>query len=166
MAKQMGLGEWFLISPLNTTIDNIESRIGFVIASQPRGESAPDVDVKALETIAGIVIGAIVNAITKEKFLEKTVSKDYVDTIVDTMADSLIVYDTDGNIVTINSATLRLLGYETRELIGQPISKIIADTTFSSTTTEFCNSNEEKIYLVSDRKLANFQAPLASPNFF
>ena len=51
---------------------------------------------------------------------ETTVSKDYVDGIIKSMGDALLVTSADGLIVTVNSATCRLLGYAESELIGKP----------------------------------------------
>jgi PAS domain S-box-containing protein len=48
-----------------------------------------------------------------------TVSKNYVDKIIESMADMLIVVNSEGIIEMVNRATLDLLGYEERELIGK-----------------------------------------------
>ena len=63
--------------------------------------------------------------------LQKTmVSKDYVDNIIRSMTDSLIIVSPDGNIETVNAATSALLGYEEKELIGQPVNYIFAEEAF------------------------------------
>jgi len=56
-----------------------------------------------------------------------TVSKSYLDNIIRSMRDTLIVVDNDGLIANVNDATLKLLGYQADELIGQPASIIIHD---------------------------------------
>jgi PAS domain S-box-containing protein len=58
---------------------------------------------------------------------ETTVSKSYVDNILHSMADTLVVIDGKGLIVTANRAACDLLGYEERELIGQPIARICGE---------------------------------------
>jgi PAS domain S-box-containing protein len=53
-----------------------------------------------------------------------TVSKNYVDKIIESMADMLIVVNSEGIIEKVNRATLDLLGYEERELIGKKVAVI------------------------------------------
>jgi len=53
-----------------------------------------------------------------------TVSKNYVDKIIESMADMLIVINSEGIIEKVNRATLDLLGYEERELIGMTVDVI------------------------------------------
>jgi PAS domain S-box-containing protein len=58
--------------------------------------------------------------------LEKTtVSKDYVDSIIGSMMDSLIVVSPDRTITQVNAAGCRLLEYDEKDLVGQPIDTII-----------------------------------------
>ena len=59
-----------------------------------------------------------------EELLMTTVSKDYVDSIIKSMVDSLIVVNPDATIRTVNQATLNLLGYEEKEVIGKNIAVI------------------------------------------
>ncbi|MFH0872285.1 MAG: PAS domain S-box protein, partial [bacterium] len=49
------------------------------------------------------------------------------DNIISTMTDSLILMDPSGKIVTANKATLDLLGYEEREVIGQAADKVFGE---------------------------------------
>jgi PAS domain S-box-containing protein len=53
-----------------------------------------------------------------------TVSKNYVDKIIESMADMLVVVNSEGIIEKVNRATLDLLGYEERELIGKKVDVI------------------------------------------
>ena len=46
--------------------------------------------------------------------------------IIRSMLGSLLVVSPDGNIQTANAATCTLLGYEEKELVGQPVEKIFA----------------------------------------
>ncbi len=59
-----------------------------------------------------------------------TTSKTYIERIVTSMVDALLVTTAAGIIKTVNQAALHLLGYDQAELMGQPISKIIADDNF------------------------------------
>ena len=47
--------------------------------------------------------------------------------ILATMDDSLILLDPDSQIITVNQATLDLLGYKKQELIGSPVTAIFSD---------------------------------------
>jgi PAS domain S-box-containing protein len=53
-----------------------------------------------------------------------TVSKNYVDKIIESMADMLIVVNSEAKIEMVNRATLDLLGYEKKELIGKQVDVI------------------------------------------
>jgi len=58
---------------------------------------------------------------------ELIAAKDYTDNIVRSMIDTLIVADPDGVIKTVNRATLDLLGYTKKELIGKPVGMLFAE---------------------------------------
>lgn len=62
-----------------------------------------------------------------EALQKTTVSRNYVDNILNTMPGSLIVINPDAFIVSVNQATLDLLGYEEKELIGQPLGIILEE---------------------------------------
>ncbi|HEX3043699.1 MAG TPA: ATP-binding protein [Bacillota bacterium] len=49
--------------------------------------------------------------------------------IISTMTDAFLLVDPDGHIVNLNLAAQELLGYGEAELIGQPLKKILQDTT-------------------------------------
>jgi PAS domain S-box-containing protein len=61
-----------------------------------------------------------------------TVSRDYVSNIIDSMSDSLFVIDEKSEIVTTNNALIKLLGYETSELIGQRANTLFSGTVFKN----------------------------------
>ena len=71
-------------------------------------------------------IGIVAEAFNKMTvdLKEVTVSKNYVDKIIESMADMLIVVNSEGIIEKVNRATLDLLGYEERELIGKTVDVI------------------------------------------
>jgi diguanylate cyclase (GGDEF)-like protein/PAS domain S-box-containing protein len=56
---------------------------------------------------------------------QTTISRDYFNTIISSMRESLIVVDTRGRIQTVNNATTSLLGHETDELMGRPLSDLL-----------------------------------------
>jgi len=62
-----------------------------------------------------------------EDLLKTTVSRNYVEKIIKSMADTLIVINADENstIRTVNDATLNLLDYDDKALIGNSVDKII-----------------------------------------
>ncbi|MCP4108387.1 MAG: PAS domain S-box protein [Desulfobacteraceae bacterium] len=60
-----------------------------------------------------------------ESLQKTTVSKDYVDNIIQSMIDTLIVVTRDGMIQTVNQAACDLLEYQTEEIIGRQIEKIL-----------------------------------------
>ncbi|MDA3953419.1 MAG: PAS domain-containing protein [Bacteroidales bacterium] len=62
-----------------------------------------------------------------EEIENLTVSRDYFDSIITGMFESLLVTNTDGEILTINNATCDLLSYSKSELINKNISVIIKD---------------------------------------
>ncbi|HIN33190.1 MAG TPA: PAS domain S-box protein [Nitrospirales bacterium] len=71
-----------------------------------------------------------------EQLHKTTVSKQYVDNIIRSMVDTLIVIRPDGQIRTLNQATLHLLGYEESELVGQHIDRVFPNHDGSFTVVE------------------------------
>jgi len=68
-----------------------------------------------------------VTRLTIQDLKETTVSKNYVDSIFRSMVDTLIVVDADADatIKTVNPATINLLGYTEKELVGAPMEKVL-----------------------------------------
>ena len=62
----------------------------------------------------------------KYKFLTITPSSA-AENIISTMSESLILLDTTGNIVKVNSVTLDLLGYKEKELKGRPFDSLVKE---------------------------------------
>jgi PAS domain S-box-containing protein len=54
-------------------------------------------------------------------------SKDYIDKLLESMGDALFVTQQSGIIKAVNPATLYLLGYSEKELIGKAISQFIGE---------------------------------------
>jgi len=63
-----------------------------------------------------------------ENLNTSTVSKKYVDNIINSMMDSLVVLSPEKQIVLINPATCRLLGYDAQELTGKSMAEIFYDS--------------------------------------
>lgn len=73
-----------------------------------------------------VTLSAAFNQMT-ENLQKTTVSKKYVDGILDSMMDTLLVIDSNTIIQTVNRATLNLLEYDEKELIGRPIEMIFGE---------------------------------------
>ena len=54
-----------------------------------------------------------------------TISRDYLDSILSSMNDAIIVTSRNGTVKRVNRATLHLLGYEERDLLGMSIDQIV-----------------------------------------
>lgn len=69
---------------------------------------------------------------TIEDLLDTTVSRSYLNNIIHSMADTLIVINTDSHatIKTVNNATLNLLKYVERDLMGKSIEIVLDHTIF------------------------------------
>ncbi len=61
----------------------------------------------------------------RQRLQETTHSRDYVDSILSGMNEAVIVTDSTGNIVRINTATTHLLGYEEEELLQTSIDYVV-----------------------------------------
>ncbi len=63
-----------------------------------------------------------------EQLLRDTqAARSYADNILASMAESLIVLDADGQIRTVNRATLQLLGARPEQLLGRPFTAVLPD---------------------------------------
>ena len=63
--------------------------------------------------------GALVDGLRAEK--------DFTENIIRSLVDTLILVDKEGNIKTVNRETCELLGYTEDELVGSPVSMILAE---------------------------------------
>ena len=61
------------------------------------------------------------------KSKNEIISREYADNIIRSMTESLIVVSPQGIIETVNPATCALLGYEQKEIVGQPVGKVVAE---------------------------------------
>ncbi len=85
-----------------------------------------------------------------------TVSRDYVDTIIKSIIDALIVLSPHKKIIMANDAAVALLGYQEKELIGNPIAMILdggtvaGDAIIGEISSKGLVSNLETNYLTKD----------------
>ncbi|CAN2044862.1 two-component system, NtrC family, sensor kinase [Candidatus Magnetomoraceae bacterium gMMP-13] len=74
-------------------------------------------------------IGDLANSFNKmtEDLKKSTVSRNYFDNIIKSMIEALIVITPEGNIQSVNEATLNLLEYNENEIIGQAIGILFTE---------------------------------------
>jgi PAS domain S-box-containing protein len=118
------------------------------------GAGAPDEDEDEVTTVTRAVQQMVQDLRTT------TVSRDFLDAVVTSMNDSLVVLDTDSNIVMVNDATCRLLGYREADLRGQCSTLLLKDESLrdAESTSELellalLNGTRETDYRTSDGRL-------------
>jgi PAS domain S-box-containing protein len=106
----------FITRPLAPLISGIE-KIG-------KGDLSHRVEVKTHDEIGRLAVSfnQMTGALSRIM-----VSRDYIDNIIKSMSDVLIVSNPKGKIERVNYATLKLLGYEEKELVGQPVEMLFAE---------------------------------------
>ena len=104
----------------------------------------PTMSIRIPETtmaMSTVGIGFISYGVWKYRFPALTTAVA-ADEIVSTMSNFLIMLDHDKNIVTINDATIELLGYEKKDIIGKSVKYLFADNGLENTGKLFdSNSN-------------------------
>jgi diguanylate cyclase (GGDEF)-like protein/PAS domain S-box-containing protein len=120
-------GIFLLATVLGLTIARSISKPISILSQATKAIAGGDLTIRT-EVESKDEIGELATSFNKmtEDLQKTTVSRDYVDNIIKSTMDSLIVADPDATIATVNQATLRLLGYEEKELIGQPVGIILA----------------------------------------
>lgn len=116
-------------------LSGLTARIG-------RGDYDVDIPVERTDEV-----GDLAKSLRKmvDDLRQTTVSRDYVDSIIRNMKDSLVVIGRDGLIKSLNQATLEMLGYSEKELIGRP-AEVIFDGGFVFGPAD----NVEKVYRSRD----------------
>ncbi|HDZ77199.1 MAG TPA: PAS domain S-box protein [Candidatus Omnitrophica bacterium] len=91
-----------------------------------RGDLSQEIEVKSHDEIGDLsaAFNSMVSDLRESR--AQLVDKDYVESIIANTIDTLIVFDAEGRMKTVNRATLDLLGYTEKELIGQPVRNIFA----------------------------------------
>ena len=82
-------------------------------------------------------VGILANAFSRmlndlRELRSHLVDKNYVESIISTMNDALIVLSHDGLIRTVNAGALKMLGYGSDELTGQPVETILDEFPFAA----------------------------------
>jgi PAS domain S-box-containing protein len=72
--------------------------------------------------------------------------------IIATLADALFLVNYEGRIVTVNTATLELLGYEESELVDQPVGMILAQEEIAG-FERMCLEQLQKVGSVHDAEI-------------
>ena len=67
---------------------------------------------------------------------QMTTAKSYLDNIIRSMTDALLVLNPNMTIRSVNPATVVLLGFEEKDLVGQPPNVILGDETLQGTIME------------------------------
>jgi PAS domain S-box-containing protein len=88
-----------------------------------------------------------------EALYKTTVSKDYVNNIIETIADALIVTNDKNEIQIINREGSRLLGYEEKELLGAPVTRILPEPLIANPHT----GHKERINTLNPDRIKNYE---------
>ena len=115
----------------------------------------PTMSIRIPETtmaMSTVGIGFISYGVWKYRFPALTTAVA-ADEIVSTMSNFLIMLDHDKNIVTINDATIELLGYEKKDIIGKSVKYLFADNSLE---------NAGKLFDSNSNSIINFETRLKS----
>ncbi len=115
----------------------------------------PTMSIRIPETtmaMSTVGIGFISYGVWKYRFPALTAAVA-ADEIVSTMSNFLIMLDHDKNIVTINDATIELLGYEKKDIIGKSVKYLFADNSLE---------NAGKLFDSNSNSIINFETRLKS----
>jgi len=96
----------------------------------------PELNISGIPALGNVITliwaGGFIYAIAKYKLMVITPAAA-ADNIISTIADSLILLDREGNIATVNKATLDLSGYGKDELKGKSVEIFFREKDFKST---------------------------------
>jgi len=96
----------------------------------------PELNISGIPALGNVITliwaGGLIYAIAKYKLMVIT-PVAAADNIISTMADSLILLDREGNIATVNKATLDLSGYGKDKLKGKSVEIFFGEKDFKST---------------------------------
>ena len=129
------------------------TELAHAIARLAKGDLSTRIAVKATGEVQMLFEGFNQMA---EDLDKTTVSKDYVDNIIKSMINSLIVVSPENKIIRTNTATCMLLGYEEKELVGQPVETIFGgsgsdkDSWMKTMLADNHVSNIEETYLTKN----------------
>lgn len=123
LAVMIILGMALFLASRKTILDPI-IKLSHAADRLAKGDLSTRVTIKAEGEIQMLVDGFNRMAGDLEK---TTVSRDYVDDIIGSMRDTLIVTSNVGTITRVNMAACFLLGYDERELVGRPVSRVLVE---------------------------------------
>lgn len=86
-----------------------------------RVEHTSQDEIGSLATVFNQMIGDLKNQ------RAQLVDKEYVDSIITSMSDTLIVFDSQGTIRTVNQAALQLLGFAESEMLGHSLAMVFEE---------------------------------------
>ncbi|MBZ2164739.1 sensor histidine kinase [Methanobacterium spitsbergense] len=115
----------------------------------------PTMSIRIPETtmaMSTVGIGFISYGVWKYRFPALTAAVA-ADEIVSTMSNFLIMLDHDKNIVTINDATIELLGYDKKDIIGKSVKYLFSDNSLE---------NAGKLFDSNSNSIINFETRLKS----
>ena len=117
--------------------------------------------VPALADVLSLIwLGGIVYAITRYGLM--TISPETAaENILATMDDSLILIDPDSRIITVNQATLDLLGYKKQELIGSSVTTILSDGDYAERLKELMQKGTIRDYNTFYRTSSKEKIPIS-----
>ncbi|MDI6761071.1 MAG: PAS domain S-box protein, partial [Candidatus Brocadiaceae bacterium] len=72
-------------------------------------------------------INTVLEQKVKERTSELQKAKSYTQAIIDSLQDVLVVTDPQGKILTLNPSAEGLLGFKKQELVGKPLSLLVAE---------------------------------------
>jgi PAS domain S-box-containing protein len=101
------------------------------ILSALQSVSKGDLNARA-SVVAADEIGEISMAFNQmtENLAHTTVSRNYIEGIIESMLDCVVVLDPTGHIVRVNRVMSKTFGYDSSELISQPIEMILPELSF------------------------------------
>ncbi len=116
-------GEYIMERTIRDRIEEI-SKLIFEVANGNFDYKIPSSDLDTDE-LQAIILG--VNMLGQE-LKKSTVSRDYMKRIYDGVIDILIIMDSEFRIKAVNNATIDLLKYDEKELIGRPITDFLSSS--------------------------------------
>ncbi len=74
-------------------------------------------------------IAALENALEmmRQRLRQTTITTNYLTTVLNSMSDAVLVTSPDGLIKKINDAAVRLFGFTEQEIVGQPLTTLLAE---------------------------------------
>src|SRR5580700_9279146 len=81
-----------------------------------------EISLSPLQTEEGVLVSSAIRDITDRKRAE-----DKFRALLEAAPDAIVIVNRYGNIVIVNAQTERLFGYARRELLGEPVEKLVPE---------------------------------------